>query len=69
MKLRIYKIERNSGCISIGVVFPDGTVLLHWITDYASTSIYKSFEDFKTLQIDNVKDKIKHIDITDVGAI
>ena len=61
MKLTIYKLERLAGCISIAIVFPDGTVIVHWNTDYASTSIYKSFEDFNTLQIVNVFDKLKTI--------
>ena len=29
-----------------GVVFSDGTVAIRWLTEYQSTSVWKSYEDF-----------------------
>lgn len=38
----------NSGEVAdyIGVVFPDGSVALRWLTKYRSTSVWDSYQSF-----------------------
>jgi len=32
-----------------GIVFTDGSVAVRWLTEYQSTSLWESFEDFETV--------------------
>jgi hypothetical protein len=39
----------GQGHVADGVVFPDGTTVLRWLTQHRSTAIYSSFEEMKTI--------------------
>lgn len=37
----------GTGIVADGVIFPAGTVVMHWRGEYTSTAIYKSIEDLE----------------------
>ncbi len=39
----------GTGIVAEGIVFTDGTVVMHWVTKTPSTSIYRSVEDLEYL--------------------
>ncbi len=50
--MRIFLLDRKvdesgvsgSGIVAEGIEFGDGTVVLHWITQVRSTTVYKNME-------------------------
>ena len=65
-RIKILEILRKSGCVSHAIIFPDGTTIVHWNTQWKSSSIYLTEKDFRELQIENVSDKIASIKEKDV---
>lgn len=39
----------GTGVVANGIVFPDGSVAMRWATGTASTAVYASVEDVKTI--------------------
>lgn len=42
----------GTGKVLEGVVFKDGTTVVRWCTETASTAVYKNFKEFKKIHID-----------------
>lgn len=54
-----YKNISGIGHVMDGVVFPDGTTVIRWRKKYGSTSIFKSFSQFKRVHLKNHEGDIK----------
>jgi len=59
--MKVFRVDRKYdesdvsgiGHVIDGVIFDDGTVVIRWRTDMASTVIYRNFEEFKKIHIDS----------------
>lgn len=60
-KVRVFDMIRNQdvsgvsgiGKVATGIVFPDGSTNLRWLSDTASTAIFDSFEDFMAIHVNS----------------
>lgn len=48
----------GEGVVAEGVVFTDGTAVLHWTTQYKSTAIYHSIEELEKIHGHNGRTEI-----------
>lgn len=39
----------GTGVVAQGVEFSDGTCVLHWMTDYRSTAVYRNLEELEAI--------------------
>ncbi len=52
----------GTGTVAEGVVFADGTTVLHWLTATASTGIYKSIDDVRMIHGHGGKTFVRYLD-------
>ena len=59
--MKIFRVDRKAdesgvsgaGHVIDGVIFDDGTVIIRWRTDMASTAIYKNYAEFYKIHIES----------------
>jgi hypothetical protein len=52
----------GTGTVAGGVQFPDGTVVMRWVTASASTGVYDSIEDVVTIHGHGGKTVVEWLD-------
>jgi len=58
--MKVFRIKRERdisgvsgiGYVVDGIIFEDGTTVIHWKGKHASTNVFKSYKDFKAIHID-----------------
>lgn len=52
---RCFEVKRRSGCVYQGVIFTDGTTVIHWLD--SSITSFPSFEVFREIYLDKNPEK------------
>lgn len=51
----------GTGIVAEGVIFTDGTAVLHWLTETTSTAVYASVGDVVTIHGHNGATRVRYL--------